>query len=278
MTASNIVTNTTRPGYQGLPGLFPRMRRRVLILPRTRTAVEAVTVGKLLSSINMSAPKHSLLLGECRDGLPFLVQLGDPTMGAVLIGGDQASGKTHQLQVMVDSAMRLNHPHEIQVSILTHKPDEWRSFWDQKAQEKYLYQIKAWYDPAAEALIEGLITLAEARRSGEGQGAAILLILDDFNFVGDLSYEAQVNLHWLLAYGAQSGIWIVAAVKGYYADKCRYWIDCFRTRIIGSMADQDQADILSNRQDSLSAELSPGFFRMWSGSDWLTYRLPLLGD
>jgi hypothetical protein len=277
MSTSNILVNTTKTDYRGLTGLRTHMRRDIFVTPKPRSSSRMITVGKLLSPVK-PVPKGSILLGKCKDDLPFLMQLTDPVMGAILIGGDAACGKTHQLQVMVDSAMRLNAPHDFQVSILTHKPYEWRSFWRASDEDRYLYQIKAWYDPSAEELIEGLVHLAEVRREGERQGAGIFLVPDDFNFVEDLSYEAQVNLHWLLAYGAQSGIWIAAAIKANYAERFRYWIDCFRTRIVGSMGDSGDADILSCRNDSLANTLQSGYFRVWTGTEWLSYSLPLLGD
>jgi hypothetical protein len=244
---------------------------------RAKQPIRSLTVGKLLSAVK-PVPQHSLLLGQCKDGLPFLMQLVDPEIGAILISGDTACGKTHQLQVLVDSAMRLNAPHDLQISILTHKTNEWRLFWDRTQQEKYLFQIKAWYEPGAEALIEGLVTLAEARRDGQRVGTSILLVLDDFNFVEELSYSAQVNLHWLLAYGAQSGIWIAAAIKSTYAESFRYWIDGFRTRILGSTKSITNLVILSNEKSSHAENLEPGFFQVWTGANWLSYRLPLLGD
>lgn len=277
MTSSNIVISRPRSSCQGLPGLFNRMRRDVFMPARAKQPVRSLTVGKLLSAVK-PVPKHSLLLGQCKDGLPFLMQLVDQEIGAILISGDTACGKTHQLQVLVDSAMRLNAPHDLQVSILTHNTNEWRSFWSRAQQEKYLYQIKAWYEPGAEALIDGLVTLADARRDGQRDGASILLVLDDFNFVEELSYSAQVNLHWLLAYGAQSGIWIAAAIKSNYAESFRYWIDGFRTRILGSTKSKSNLDILSIGKSSYTDSLDPGFFQVWTGTNWLSYRLPLLGD
>lgn len=277
MTSSTAFVSKNKSAYQGLPKLLRRMRRDVLIPSRIKQSADIVTVGKLISSLK-PVPGHSLLLGECKDGLPFLMQLADPAMGAVLVGGDPGCGKTHQLQVMVDSALRLNPPHDTQISILTHKPNEWRTFWGQKRQDKYLYQLKAWYDPSAEDLIEGLLHLAEARREGKRQGASILLILDDFNFVEELSYTAQVNLHWLLAYGAQSGVWIMAAIKANYASEFRYWIESFRTQIIGAAKISEDTEILSVGENSEAVNQKPGFFKIWTGFDWLTYRLPLLGD
>ena len=277
MTSSNVFVNTNRSIYQRLPKIFRRTRRDIFISPKVKKSADTVTVGKLLLTL-APVPSQSILLGECKDGLPFLMQLRDPAMGAILIGGDTGCGKTHQLQVMVDSALRMNPPHDLQISILTHKPFEWRSFWGMKRQEKYLYQLKAWYDPSAEDLIEGLLCLAEARREGKQQGASILFILDDFNFVEDLSYAAQVKLHWLLSYGAQSGIWIAAGIKATYAKKFRYWIDNFRTRIIGATAASDEAEILANQGSQVDVSQKQGFFTIWTGSDWFSYRLPLLGD
>ena len=277
MTSSNVFVKTGSSTYQGFPQLFGRMRRDVYPSRKVKTSANVVTVGKLLTGIK-TVPSYSILLGACKDGLPFLMQLSDPTMGALLIGGDPGCGKTHQLQVMVDSAIRLNAPHDLQVSIVTHKPNEWRSFWKSNRQEKYLYQLKAWYDPSTERLIEGLTRLAEARREEKQKGAAILLLLDDFNFLENLSYEAQVNLHWLLAYGAQSGIWVAAAIKSNYAPEFRYWIDSFRTRILGAVMVSENAEILSARNDYNDRGLTSGVFRVWTGQDWLAYRLPLLGD
>ena len=277
MTSSNAIVNTNRSIYRRLPQLLKRTRRDVFITPREKSPADIVTVGKLLSSLN-PVPNHSILLGECKDGLPFLMQLADSDLGGILIGGDTGCGKTHQLQVMADSAMRLNSPHDLQISILTHKPDEWRSFWGKRRQEKYLYQLKAWYDPSAEELIDGFLHLAEARREGKQEGASILFIVDDFNFVEDLSYAAQVNLHWLLAYGAQSGIWIAAGIKAIYAPKFRYWIDSYRTRIIGDTKNSEAVEILSASENCKPESHKQGFFKIWTGSHWLRYRLPLLGD
>ena len=277
MTSSTVFVTKHKSAYQGLPQLIRRMRRDIFLPSRVNQSSDVMTVGRLLSSTK-PFPAHSILLGECKDRLPFLMQLEDPNMGAILIDGDPGCGKTHQLQVMVDSAIRLNPPHELQISILTHKPNEWQNFWNHKHQEKYLYQLKAWYDPSAKDLIEGLLQLAEARRNGNRQGASILCVLDDFNFVEELSYTAQVNLHWLLAYGAQSGIWIAAAVKASYGPKFRYWYESFRTRIIGASKMSGVGDNLSGRNNIEAANLKPGFFKIWTGMDWMTYRLPLLGE
>lgn len=277
MISSNILTNVLTPTGQGIQRINNCTRRDILIRNKKELLPKAITVGRLISSIQAS-PKLSLLLGQCNTGLPFLMQLGDPLLGSILVAGDAGCGKTHQLQVMVDSAIRLNLPHDLQIALLTHHPDEWRSFWKENRSEKYLYQIKAWYDPGVEDLIGALITLAESRREGKRKGANILLFMDDFNFVDNISYEAQVNLHWLLEYGAGSGLWIAASINANYAEKFHYWINVFRTRIVGFTRSYENAAVIAAREDSFAPGLVPGSFRICTGSRWVSYHLPLLGD
>jgi hypothetical protein len=237
------------------------------------------TVSSLLDSIK-PVPDRSVLLGRCKDHLPFLMEFGDPNLGAILIGSEMGHGKTHQLQVMVDSAIRTHPAHKLQVAILTLNTEEWPHFAKPSSEGKYLQGLYAWYDPEAERLIASLIELAENRReaSRTSADADVLFILDDLTAVTDLSCEAQVNLRWLLEYGAQSGIWVIATVDARQADSLRYWIDPFRTRILGKVQEPEQTGILAARKDVFTSDLSPAEFKVWTGDSWLKYTLPLLGD
>jgi hypothetical protein len=276
MGTSNLFASAMKTYQSLLPELISR-RRQGALGDRMTTPRQRATVGTLLESMR-PLPARSLLLGQCSDGLPFLMDLGDPHIGAILIGCDIGCGKTHQLQIMVDSAMRINSPREVQVSVLTLNPDEWGIMESDPRRKKYLQGVHAWYDSQAESLIESLANLADDRRCGRRQGADVLLILDDVNYVEALSYEAQVDLHWLLEYGAQSGIWIVATINADQAVGFRYWIDTFRTRIIGRIPSSRKADVLAMHSGALARDLEPGEFRVWTGNGWLTYTLPVLGD
>lgn len=254
-----------------------RVRSRYLPSARRRPLPGSLTVGSLLRTIQ-PGPTRSLLLGQCEDGRPFLVELGDPEMGSILVSSDKGCGKTHQLQVMVDSALRLNPPSSLQFGVLTFKPEEWQTWQSELQRMKHLQGIYAWYDPWAEVFIQTLVDLAEARRDGGRSGVDVLLILDDLNFIEELSYEAQVNLYWLLEYGAHSGVWLIAGVNAHQATDFRYWVDTFRTRVIGRVTSEESTEILALRSNPAAADLEPGMFTVWSGTDWRTYRLPLLGD
>jgi len=277
MSTSNLFVNAVKMTRQVMPDwLFKRETKAGSIWGK-KSHRSATTVGSLLNSLK-EFPSQTILLGQCADGLPFMMELGKPELGAILIGCDAGCGKTHQLQVMVDSAMCLNSPHEVQIAILSSNINEWDSLKTNAASKKYIYDILAWYDDKSERTIEALTELAEARRQGQQLGTDILLILDDLEHLEGLSYEAQINLHWLLEYGSQSNVWVVGTIDAELSTRFRYWIDPFRTRIVGRVRASGDADILAMRNDSQVSELSYGRFRAWADTHWMTYSLVPLGS
>jgi len=276
MGTSNLIINTgalVQPWGTKLQNRKPTR----LTTRKSQTALgEVKTVEKIISSIQ-PLPSHTLLLGECRDGLPFLMEMGDPEIGAVLVACEQGWGKTHQLQVMVDSAIKTHTPHELQVLILTLNPSEWDRFKNHPKFAKHMMGIHAWYDHRVEDRIQSLTELAEARRDGREGGPSVLLILDDLNYVEDLNMETQVNLRWLFAYGAQSNIWLVSSLNAHLSQAYQYWIEPCRTRVMGRVESRANATILDMDSDSNTSHLSPGEFMIWTGTSWLAYSLPLLG-
>lgn len=274
MALSQIISRTFGPQVKILPGM--PTRNRTSNLKDKKAQGDLMTVNALLGTL-APIPKQSVLLGRCADGLPFLMSLGDPLLGAILIGCEQGYGKTHHLQVLVDSAIQTHSPHNLQVAVLTLNPEEWTRLSDQALSGKYLQSIAAWYDPQAEEMIANLTELAEGRREGQRHGPDVLMVLDDLPALQDLSWEAQVNLRWLLEYGSQSGIWIVATINAQEAEGLRYWIDIFRTRIVGRVGDATRAGILSQQNGTSLESLAPGEFKAWTGTAWVRYSLPLLG-
>ena len=276
MSTFNSFVNVINSYQRGIPGLIGRQNAKPLGKGHEKRFI-VTTVGKVLDTIQ-PLPSSSILLGRCMDGLPFFMTLSDPEIGAVLIGGDRGCGKTHHLQVMVDSAVRMNAPRDLQVVVLTHKTNEWEAYQIDSHYGKYLRALHAWYDGNAARTIKSLMKMAESRReSGQG-GPAILLILDDLNFIEELNYEAQFNIHWLLAYGAQVNIWVLGAINTGFAKAFRYWMELFRTRIVGCVRNKKKLENLTLVPGLQMKPLDPASFRVWTGTDWLTYQLPLLGD
>ncbi len=277
MGVPNLVVNSVDSFPQAMPGLITRNKLTPQVSSKNKKHSNMKTVGELLSTIQ-PLPEKCLFLGRCADGLPFLMSIDDPEMGSIWISGERGCGKTHQLQVIVDAAVRTNTPHELQVTVITHNPSEWRQFQNGFQIEKYQPGVFAWYDTGVTAHIQHLVDVAEARRAGECEGPVHLVILDDLNFVETLSWEAQVNLRWMLEYGPQSKFWMVGALNASLAHGLPFWLEVFRTRIFGWMRKGTKI-ILPGQQPGLRPEsLEPGMFRAWTGSSWITYQLPLLGD
>lgn len=274
MGTSNLMVNALQTS---LPELKFRYRSRARKNSTNLQTAPVVTVGRLLKSIQ-PLPARSLLLGKCEDGLPFLMEMRDPEVGATLIGCRAGYGKTHQLQVMAESAIQTNPPTSLQIAILTLNPQDWTSLSHKPDWNSYVQGIHAWYDPRAETLITSLTELAEARRQGDFHGAEVLCLLDDLDAGEDLSLGAQINLRWLIEYGAQSGVWVVATLNEHLMDHMQYWMEPFRTRITGLSSASKHARALAMRSDLPAGELSPAEFRVHTGGKWLTYTLPLLGD
>lgn len=268
--------NTIMTGVQAERSLT-RRQVQPSVVKKWKLQTRAATVGALIKGFPPTK-LPAFLLGACADGLPFMVQLDDPGMGSILISCDHGLGKTHQLQVMADSAARINPPNQLQLGVITFKTGEWQSWQRSPQMKKHLQGIYAWYDPWVEGFIENLVDLVEARQDGKRTGANILLMLDDLNFIEELSFEAQVNLHWLLEYGAQAGIWIAGTINAHKVNQYRFWVDPFRTRIIGKVSADQHADLLVLRPGSAANGLDAAMFRVWTGYGWRTYRLPLLGD
>ncbi len=86
MSVSNLLMNA-RKTYQHLfPGLLSQNRHRLSIRSQVRIPHNhQTTLDNLLESLQ-HVPSHTILLGQCMDGLPFLMKLGDPDIGAILIG------------------------------------------------------------------------------------------------------------------------------------------------------------------------------------------------
>ena len=64
-------------------------------------------------------PPHSVILGICEDGLPFLFDLTNPAPGSLLIVGDEGSGKSRLVRSVLASAMQLSKPNQLSFSIIT---------------------------------------------------------------------------------------------------------------------------------------------------------------
>ncbi len=275
MGISNIYVNSIQTFPHSVPGTFGS-KKAYNITRGLKADPNRMTVGRLMETTK-PLPKNAALLGQCADGLPFFLSLTNAEVGAILVNGDYGCGKTHQLQVIVDSIIRTHQVQDWQVEVFTGNTLEWSGMLLSKPRQPFLRGLHAWYDTRSEAAIQALIEVADTRRQGQRKGAEIILILDGMHAIDELSAEAQVNLHWLIEYGAQFGIWVVAAISTDLMKPFQFWVQSFRTQLSGYTHHRDTG--IHRVNISLQASLpEPGWFRVKSFDQMLTYRLPLLGD
>ncbi len=110
--------------------------------------------------------------------------------------------------------------------------------------EKYFIEITAWYEQGANDLVNDLVSLGENRSSGRHPGATVLVILDDLPGVFNSDFEIQNGLHWLLENGAFSLIRPVASMDAQFSPANPFWIDAFRTFLVGKIASNSLAQSL----------------------------------
>lgn len=156
-------------------------------------------------------PPYSLVVGMCTDGMPFMLDLGNPKTGSILVAGETGCGKTTLLRTMGISACNLNPPQNVSIYIISNHIGEYADFRALPHCEAMLNS----YDRAAGELVIELASINEQRRVGRERGEKIILILDEFSgFEGMLrDYSVYLNLKSLISRGPSNGIWPMIAIN-----------------------------------------------------------------
>lgn len=190
----------------------------------------------LRSLINETGPfpASSVILGLCDDGLPFMLDLLDPGSGSLLIAGDRGVGKTNLLKTILASAAYINNPGEVRFGIISSRAQELLPLGSQP----HCISISDSQERSAFELIMTLAELTEQRRSGRNRGPAIVLAIDNFEFLATahLDYSLFVHLRWLIQNGPKSQVWpIVTVTADRILDVDQRLIKGFKTKLLGSM-------------------------------------------
>jgi hypothetical protein len=275
MSDANMLTLAVE-SYQRL---FPEWKHR--ISRENPPAVEQLqelqtpTLGELIAAIQPIPPK-TCLVGICDDNVPFLLDLTRSETGSLLVTSDPACGKTEHLRMIAESAIRLNATHEVQIAVITHDPDEWSDLCQAPGYEQYFIGVFAWYEQAASDLVNTLVSLGEDRASGRHPGATVLLIIDDLPEAFTADFEVQNGLHWLLEYGPYSHIRPIASMDASLCPSNSFWVDTFRTFLVGRIASDSLAESLGlSGIKSVIDLISNHEFRAFTGQAWTKYRLPM---
>ena len=214
-------------------------------------------------------PPFSALIGVCEDGLPFLLDLEDPSPGSILAVADEHSGKTGLLRAILASASALNPSDRVSFTVMAPNPGEYDNLY---GLEGNCYVLST-FDRAASELVVELAELASQRINGRNRGSIEILAIDDLAaFVQNNDYEVNCYLKWLIAHGPHGSVWPVAAIKTSQLWRIRDGIyEAFGTFFIGRTSSYQlpsEASLPPARLDI------PGVFTAQIGEEWMRFWIP----
>lgn len=156
-------------------------------------------------------PPYSLVVGLCRDGLPFMLSLDNPKSGSILVVGEPGSGKTQLINVVSTSASLLNNPQNLSYIVISSKTNEYVGLMKFPHCQAFI----APYDRSAGEMVIELASIAEQRRAGRERGSMMMLIIDDFHSLSHIlsDYSVYLNLKSLVLRGPQYGIWPIISIN-----------------------------------------------------------------
>lgn len=210
---------------------------------------------------------YSAILGLCEDGLPFLLDLTNPAPGALLVVGDQQSGKTRLLSSLLASTCYLNLPDQVAFYLIVRYPQQYRLL----GEADHCQALHAADASTLGELIEELAqTVEERRRSGPEEPIIILAIDDLHACLQALDEAAYSRLYWLIRHGPRSRVWTIAAYSTQDASRIDpRFLAAFRTRLMGSVQDRKLAAALSGDERLNTRRLQKGYeFCVPYGQEW----------
>ncbi len=235
--------------------------------PSTQPMPVAPTLSEVLASLG-PLPRDALLLGVASDGLPVLLNLRDPLPGPILVVGEASAGKTTFLQTMAHSVIQTQDSNHVQYGVLTNHPDEWESV----TATSHRVGLFSPDQTGAQDLILSLASWAHANRNAR---QSVLLLIDDLEALANLEADTLQNFRWLLLRGPARRVWPVLTLNAERYTQVISWLQIFRTRIFGRIADESVAGALgadkTSTLDQLEARIQ---FTLREKGNWLRFWLP----
>lgn len=220
-------------------------------------------------------PPEALFLGIASDGLPVLLNLYDAHPGPILIAGDAGSGKTAFLQTIAQAAAQTHQANNVQFGVVTNYPEEWESTSDiphragvfpvgHRSTQEFIHSLAAW------------------AHSNKNSRQCMLLLVDDLESVASLALDSVQDFRWLLLRGPARRVWPIITMNAPRYGQVISWLQNFRTRIFGQVANgrvaealgADKASGLSQLEPRLQFSMREKDTRNSSVENWLRFWLP----
>ena len=220
-------------------------------------------------------PAEALFLGVAPDRLPVLLNLYDPHPGPMLVAGDAGSGKTAFLQTIAHSVRQTHRSEDVQFGVITNYPDEWENM-EATSHSVGVFPVG---HKGAQEFMQSLTTWAHSNRNTH---QCVLLLVDDLESVASLDLETVQNFRWLLLRGPARRVWPIVTLNAPRYGQVISWLQNFRTRVFGRVANGGVAEALSSDKASPLSQLeAPIQFSMREKDprsspvdNWLRFWLP----
>ncbi|HET9908497.1 MAG TPA: FtsK/SpoIIIE domain-containing protein [Anaerolineales bacterium] len=235
--------------------------------PAANLTPVAPTLGEILEEIG-TLPREALLLGVASDGLPILLNLYDSHPGPLIVLGDSGAGKTNFLQTVAKSAIQTHHPNDLQYGVITNHIEEWEII------EETPHSAGVFYvgHPNAQDLILSLATWAHTNKNTR---QSVLLLVDGLEDVANLEADVVQSFRWLLLRGPSRRVWPIITLQAENYEQVVSWLQNFRTRIFGHIANEHIAWALGADKVSALNQLEPRIqFSLPENGNWLRFWLP----
>lgn len=266
------------------PRITPPVERvqRPVVQPTPQPARSPIPQSKPAPSLasflrqHPELPTQTALLGICEDNLPVLLDLFDPTPGALLAMGDEREKQIELLRSAVTSMVTRNSPRSVQFVVLTCDAPSWQEWVGQQGFDRYCLAVE---DADGEMVREWILRLAdwtEQRRLGQRSGPPIMLVMDTLSFLPRLSYDVRLNFEWMVREGPPAQIWPLGTISIELAKvlQSRRMLRAFQTRILGYAENPAvYTDLAGLPQSSVDDFREPGQFAVQVGDHWLRFRL-----
>jgi hypothetical protein len=183
-------------------------------------------------------PAETLFLGMATDGLPILLDLKDPSPGALLIAAEAGSGKTTFLKAVARTINFTPVSEQTRFCVLTSAPEEW----DDLSDSPFCLGVFPAQDAIVPQFLSDLAIWAREQRQPDEWS---LFLMDDLTLADSLPLEARQTLRWILVRGPRYGLWPLVTLDVAQAEQVLPWLAAFRTRVMGRVGKREQAEVVT---------------------------------
>jgi hypothetical protein len=213
-------------------------------------------------------PLEALFLGVASDNLPVLLNLYDPHPGPLLVAGDAGSGKTAFLQTIAQSIIQTHSSNDMQYGVITNYPDDWESI-NETPHRVGVFPVG---HKSTQAFMQSLASWAHSNKNTH---QCVLLLVDDLESMASMDPETVQNFRWLLLRGPARRVWPIVTLNAPRYGQVISWLQNFRTRVFGRVANARVAEALGGDKASVLGQLEARIqFSLREKANWLRFWLP----